>query len=441
MATLIFINNRFNDVDLEVNPRATSIFQTNNPGFLWSGSLEVNDGLDTNEATGLVTASRSVRVVTFFQPEDPYRSSALTPSETLLRPLNFRLGVVQPVHTQTTTVLLTNSPTHQFLTGTLAFTSQDALGSLSFFSIWGSAQQDPLTGGYVETATALESGGVSEDFERMHAAFVPHPDTRYLGVGAKVYSMPSSGSWRTQYFKKWMVEEAGVGNTTPSTEYGAAREVIATVRPDRLNYFRNPSFEVDASGFIAGQGAPTRNIDNTHVQFGAQALLLESTVAAADMSVLWGSQVALPVDVWTMSWYIWTPIARDVWLDGVSGASSQVTRVMPNKWVRVHATFELTTAAVQALTFHASADSSQPSGTQIWADGFLLERGEELRDFFDGSWSADTIWETGGTTGLTRSYLYKNRAERYAALKRVLADNVPLGIGIHEPVFGTLPPN
>lgn len=73
----------------------------------------------------------------------------------------------------------------------------------------------------------------------------------------------------------------------------------------------------------------------------------------------------------------------------------------------------------------------------------LIEAGEpsfgEIPTYFDGSMLPDALWEQNGNPGNTRSYYYKNRAERRAALMRILAKHIPMGIGIAEPQFAVLP--
>jgi hypothetical protein len=285
----------------------------------------------------------------------------------------------------------------------------------------------------------------------MNAIFVPHPNARYLAVGAKVYSMPNTGTWRTHYFKKWMVEKLPVTASAPSTKYGQAREVVVKVKPDRLNYFTNPSAEVDATG-VTGTGAGgTPTITASAVRaapgYGVQSFLLTSTVAGTNLSMLWNAGVTLQPGDWVVSWWAYSAnVPRTAgptfgWNVGGAHTVPKInTRIEANKWTRVWGWFTLPVATnTVSILFDHQADTSQGIGATLNIDNVLFEKGRVLRDYFDGSFSADTVWEAGGTTGKTRSYLYKNRAERYAAIKRVLKDNVPLGIGTADPQFGTLP--
>jgi hypothetical protein len=75
----------------------------------------------------------------------------------------------------------------------------------------------------------------------------------------------------------------------------------------------------------------------------------------------------------------------------------------------------------------------------FWVDGVLIEEGAAVRDYFDGSMGADYLWETGGTTNLTRSYYYENRVERSYLIRTLLDENTPLGISAAIPQYAVLP--
>ena len=65
----------------------------------------------------------------------------------------------------------------------------------------------------------------------------------------------------------------------------------------------------------------------------------------------------------------------------------------------------------------------------------LVEAGETLQPYFDGSFGGDYSWETGGTAGLTRSYYYDRLEVSTGAVNDVLSQHTPLGITAAAPTF------
>lgn len=432
------------------NDDRRKIFQEGRRWFLYSGRVAPDDGFDTVASSDGVTShtvsSRVVRPLAFFDPAVGFRTSMIGPGDLGFVPLNFRKGRVSVVSPRTTVVITTSSTVHQFVGGRLGITSQDTLGSLTAFSIFASTQEDPQQF-YVETATDIDSGGVSQPWARMSAVFVPHRNTRYLGVGSS--QTVTTGANRVQYFRKWMLEKAHIGGTFPSA-YGKAREVVVTVKPDRLNLFPNPSFEVDASNIAAVTNATFAR--STTKFNGAGVASLAVTVTGAGNGSVRSTITATPVKpnkVYSLSSTVVAgSTARYVnfWVEWYTSASAlistsavtQVKEINSTNWVTAEAP-GLTSPANAAYASVVVQVLGAGAGEVHYFDLFLFEREPLCLPYFDGSTSGDTIWETGGTVGKTRSYLYTNRAERYAAIKRLLSENVPMGVGIAEPKFGVLP--
>ena len=109
------------------------------------------------------------------------------------------------------------------------------------------------------------------------------------------------------------------------------------------------------------------------------------------------------------------------------------------RWVTLYATVE---AHVDAAWVGVSVDRAtmypgQPS--IYWVDGILVEEGESVRPYFDGSMGADYLWESGGTANLSRSYYYENYLERSYLIRTLLEENTPLGITSAVPQYAVLP--
>jgi hypothetical protein len=218
MATLTFVYRS------DPNPR---LLQSRRDGFLFSGSVRVDDGFVT--VNGVLTTYALLRPLTFYNPDDPDHVGAINPGDLGIKAFGFNNGSLGLRSATSTALILGSSPSVQFYGGRIQITAISN-GSLTGFSVWGLTQEDPKDF-YVQTATDLSSGNVGSPWTRMSAVFVPHRNSRYIGVGAKVYAVPNSGAYRTQYFDKWMLEKAAVGDAVPSPSYSPAREVQVTIRP------------------------------------------------------------------------------------------------------------------------------------------------------------------------------------------------------------------
>lgn len=175
----------------------------------------------------------TVRVTTF-SPFVSYYRGTIEPGR--LRPFNFHRGRVGVrVVASSNNLLLTYSPTHQFTQGrlTVHLGGIPADGALTDFAVWPVGLKDPKDY-YVHTAQSVTSGAVGGAWTRPHVTFVPHRNTRYIGVGSKWTGVPVpdpgavGGPWN--YLKKVQLETAPVGATFP-TPYTKAREVRVTLQP------------------------------------------------------------------------------------------------------------------------------------------------------------------------------------------------------------------
>ena len=403
--------------------------------FLYQGRTDLEDGFTTVD--GHVVSYSILRPLMFIDTEwSVQTTSQVAPGFHGLRRLNFRggrVGIYSPAQ-QVGTVLVSASAGSrlQFLSGRITISATTNLGALTAFAIWKPTLEDPYDF-YIENATDLASGGVQEPFTRMYATFVPHRDTQYLGIGSKVYDL--ANVWpRRQTFKKWMVEKTEVGRTVPSAKYAKAREVRVRVHADRINYAINPKFDSDTTGWSVSGGTLTR-VTSTSRSGPASGQL----VTAAPQSA-YTDDIPVNGDQWVaVSVYVQGDGEARIHVEADPGAvtiGSSTSALLDSSWRRFTVVVK-TPESAEAIS--VSVDQLSTGNHTLYISDLLVERDEVVREYFDGSTSADTLWETGGVPGNTRSYFYKNRVERYAAIKRVLEDNVPLGIGIAEPEFATLP--
>ena len=377
---------------------------------------------------------------------DPETYPGTLPLE-LARPLDFRAGEISPyIPNIGLYLVLIGSESVQFPGGSLYIetTAVPAVGALTEFAAWPlTGREDPVEF-YATTGSSATSGGVGQAWTRL-TAVVALPDGRtkpfnrapYLAVGSRIASVPTG---EKQFLKKVMVEPAAIGATLPST-YSKAREIQATIHPDRLNFVTNPSFETNTTGWTLnpiGYTAATSLVTSTaQKKFGANSGLVTWPTAGAPGSATGINVTSLVIGrKYIASVWVFVPTGSpDVRLSVFGLASSQYTGGIKNQWVRRSVVFTAT-----ATTHYVMVDTPTPTaGNTCYIDGLMVEAGETLRDYFDGSFGPDYLWETAGVAHNARSYFYLNRAERYATVKRIIEQNVPLGIGVADPKFAVLP--
>jgi hypothetical protein len=89
------------------------------------------------------------------------------------------------------------------------------------------------------------------------------------------------------------------------------------------------------------------------------------------------------------------------------------------------------TGTVQALATLAAV--------YFFVDAVMLQNGEDLQPYFDGSFGQDALWEANGTPGLARSYYYPQLVAKRHIVTEVLQQHIPLGISYNTPVFAVPP--
>ena len=77
----------------------------------------------------------------------------------------------------------------------------------------------------------------------------------------------------------------------------------------------------------------------------------------------------------------------------------------------------------------------------FWLNAFLIEEGETVGSYFDGSFGSadyqDYQWEAGGTAGLARSYYYEQFQVKQFTVEQILQQHIPLGLYAPDPVYLT----
>jgi hypothetical protein len=298
---------------------------------------------------------------------------------------------------------------------------------------------------------------VAGSYSRPYAAFTGPVDypvsgggyawkrAAYASVGFKFASMSAN---KHQILDAVQLEALPVVSTGPSA-YQNAREIQAVIKPTRLNYAANPNFESALTGY-SPTGQATHALDSFCWQ-GTQSLKVTvPTSATADSGLSFQVTGLIPGRTYTMSARVAIAqgcgdIAPWSGTGSVQTASAKWTqsakRADPKnkRWRTMYVTF---TASVSSLYVGLNVlKSTMTPGTAsiFWADGVLVEEGSAVRDYFDGSFGSDYLWEQGGSPNLARSYFYENYVERSYLIRTLLAENVPLGITAAVPQYAVLP--
>jgi hypothetical protein len=355
-------------------------------------------------------------------------------------------------------------------TGTLIL---NPVGALADFGIWTAADMDPAVS-YFEWSNAGQSSG-SNAWQRVYGLAYPPQQAlasdgsviwnraAYAALGFTFKSVLNNGQQALAdvQFERMPVNPGT--NPTPTT-YQPARAISTTVKPSRLNFCPNPSMESSANGW-GGIGTGTVARDATVSNDGGHSLKV--TVNAANDGATITLADLIVGDLYIVSAYVQGgPGLLDVLMSTSSGGSVSSSQLgvpyggnailgigygqgpyggiqatgsdMPTAtWFRPSLVFTAMQSSVQ-VGFRSLVGSDVAYPTHFWLDDVLVEEGETLGAYFDGSTSGtDYTWETGGTAGETRSYYYQRQNVAAGAVTTALGEHTPLGIVAATPVYSS----
>jgi hypothetical protein len=107
-------------------------------------------------------------------------------------------------------------------------------------------------------------------------------------------------------------------------------------------------------------------------------------------------------------------------------------------WLRMSVKFTAT-SYTETLRFIASFISEPTFPAEFWIDAVMVEEGDLLHDYIDGSLGFDYLWEADGTPHESRSYWYDGRKAKAYILEDMVAGQVPLGITADDPLYARPP--
>lgn len=314
-------------------------------------------------------------------------------------------------------------------------------------------------GDFLETTTGTPGDSVSGSWTRLAVADDVPTDAVYA---RPELAWPAGAANEQHFIAAAQFEAARTGETDP-TDYQAGRTAVCSLRPDRINLCKNPSFETNTNHWsvVATASGVSRNTTWFRQAGPGAASMRISNLDSAPVVVKYVHDEVddiIPGSVYTAGAYL----ANSVGL----GAMDEVRAYLSFVWLDVDdeeidrtdgplLAVPRRSTGVDFTPFPATVSSVAPDGavtmelhitwvgydydppatnynftaTSLYVDDVILEREGDPSSYFDGSLdptSDDYYWE--GTTHLSRSYYYPGRPARQARLEALLPEYLPADI-------------
>lgn len=340
--------------------------------------------------------------------------------------------------------------------GTLTATVGSPAAAFDDFALFELTDLDPAMT-YVGWNNASKNTGQTS-YNRNWAEFYPPldypasdgtlmwPRAAYGAMGFELVNIPASQAQNLtlmQMEKSPLVGSTGLDQTPGPSAYDTPRSIHLLVKPARLNYCPNPSFETSLSGWTAVASA-TISRDTTAGISPAAAVTDVATMKVIAASAGQGATVSLTNlivgDTFIAS--IWVKASTNlsdlqISAAGVSGGIDGAVPgvALPAGWYQSTVTF-VPNASTVALTISPLSVTGSVTAN---VDTCLVEAGDIVNPYFDANFGADYLWETGGTANLTRSYYYPEYQFNQKVISDILSQHAPVGTTPNIPTYA-LPP-
>jgi hypothetical protein len=352
------------------------------------------------------------------------------------------------------------------------------VGAMSDFAIAQLTDPDPAHT-YNSWNNGGSTAGTGGAYNRIWSTFYPPADmlvsngeflfkrAAYMGVGFQFSSVPNNGTVNIARVQAEVLPVTTAYSQPSPTAFDNPRAIHSIIKPNRLNYCPNPSIEVSTSGWTATGSAAVAKDGTTSVGdiieyddnlLTAGTASLKITVNANSDGAQINVPFLIPGDTYIASAYVQAGpgLANITMTTGSSSSSVQEsggtgygigtynagpyggittsTDLNTSTWFRVSCIFTAS-SDTETLTFAADSGTDVAYPTHMWVDAILVEVGEIVNFYFDGSFGVNYSWETNGTAGLTRSYYYDQQAVKTQAVINVLNNHTPLGITYDTPQY------
>lgn len=319
------------------------------------------------------------------------------------------------------------------------------LAAFDDFAMFGLSDPDPAMVLVGANNGGAQTGGYGHGWARNYMLFTPPTDYPVSDGLAWPRAAFASLAWKYvgldpnnwQYLEDVQFEELPLNLTAPTT-YNSPRRIETTIKPDRLNLASTPSFEAGMGAWITtGSGTGAQDTTLFH-GIGAASAKITATAGSG----VYGTSLALPnlvvgrryiASAWVQAGAPGLTLSV-IGRSAVSGSTFDQPDEIDGMWRRVSLVWD---AGSSTETLHL--ESTAPGS--FWVDQVLVEEGDTLRDYFDGSFGDDYLWEAGGTAHLSRSYYYSQRGDKSYLVQTLLDENTPVGITAAEPLFAVPPSN
>lgn len=363
--------------------------------------------------------------------------------------------------------------------GNLVYPNEvNPVAAFNDFGIFELTDPDPAQT-YVSWNSAGSDAGTGSTYVQQWASFFAPldyivSDGAYLwkradkmAVGFQFASVPGSGTQTiTDVMTQLLPMTTGFTQPAPDS-FTPPRQLQVIVKPDRLNYCINPSFETSVADWTAA-GTATLATDSTKsagdiieyddVQYTAGTKSMKITLNASGD----GAQISVPDliegDTYIASAYVQAGagIANITIACGNGAGSASNVPGIPygisgeygdvpyggvveggsdletSTWFRPNCIFTAASSTeTLSVIFEPGTDISYPA--EIWVDAVLIEVGEVLSYYFDGNFGTNFFWEAA--QNLSRSYYYDQFTVRSNAVINVLNKHTPLGISYATPIY------
>lgn len=343
--------------------------------------------------------------------------------------------------------------------GNCALTVQSPIGILDDFAMYELSDLDPAM-----TFVGRNNAGVTTgqtNWNRNWGIFYPPLDypvsdgsllwkrAAYMAVGFEYANVPVGQSEHLTWVQ---VEQCpmtfDVNNVLDEdagpSPYDTPRSVHTVVRPTRLNYCTNPSFETDLTGW---SGSAVLSQDTTVSApadyVGSKSMLMTLNNPGDDAEITLYQLITghrYIISLWALPgpdvFNIQLQVARNT---GSVASLLSPTGLPTDTWSQPYVIFDaLSTTARLSVIPLAVPGATYP--LQVWIDAVLIEEGDIVGSYFDGNYgNPDYLWENGGTPGLARSYYYENMPIGQDDVGDILDRHIQLGLTPAQPLYAQPP--
>jgi len=449
-----------------------------NPAQFWLSGVQVEDTspahpyIDGNQVGGTWVSGGTSGV-----SEQEYENSASATSQT-----KTTSNVVTVLSTGEEFFAVPNVSVEHTYSSLVVAGSSGPASAVTDFSVSDLTDPDPA-----QTYVSWNNAGItmSSSWQQSWATFIP-PADYLVSDGTYLYRRGAFAALGWKFESAAETDNAIIARVqaqllpvlTNITEPAAPvfdnpRSIHSIIVANRINFVTNPSFEVSTANWTAlGTATLAQDssvtvgdigeYDDTVVTTGSYSLnitlnansdgastsitnLIPGYTYIASAYVKAGAGLDnILMEIGTGSTSIQssggTGYGASTYNTGPYGGFNPASDIPSNIWYRVWCTFTASSDSEELeITCVQASDVSYP--THMWTDAVLVEQGDILNSYFDGSSYGDGYsWDSvTGSAGLARSYYYEQMAVRQQAVNNVLARHTPLGIGYTPPVFSVPP--